>query len=327
MSIVVITLGFLLDLILGDPPRWPHPIRFIGMLITQTQKVIRIICTKETTLIWGGLVLWLIVVGTAYGLVWIILKLVEPIAWLHLLIEIWIIYTILATKSLKDSALLIYDALKTGSLDDARLMLSYIVGRDTTQLSQDQICRAVVETVAENTVDGVIAPLFFLFIGGAPLAMAYKAINTLDSMVGYQTPKYQSIGFISAKIDDAANYLPARLSWLLFSTSAFVLRLDAKSALLIGWRDRYQHKSPNCAWSEASVAGALGVLLGGPNVYFGKMVQKPWIGEMRRNIEIEDIIKTINLMYLSVFFALLLLIVLSLLVNTFSMSFLPYHFD
>ena len=322
MSIIAITLGFFLDLILGDPPRWPHPIRFIGMLITQTEKMIRIICIKETALMWGGLVLWLVVVISAYGLVWIILKLVEPIVWLHLLLEIWISYTILATKSLKDSALLVYHALKTGSLGEARLMLSYIVGRDTTQLSQDQICRAVVETVAENTVDGVIAPLFFLIIGGAPLAMAYKAVNTLDSIVGYQTHRYQSIGFISAKIDDVANYLPARLSWLLFSASALVLRLDAKSALLIGWRDRYQHKSPNCAWSEASVAGALGVLLGGPSVYFGKTIQKPWIGEMRRNIEIEDIIKTINLMYLSAFFALSLLTLLSLLLNTFAMSFL-----
>lgn len=300
MGVIAITLRFLLDLILGDPPRWPHPIRFIGALITQTEKMIRTICSRETTLIWGGLILWLIVVGSSYGLVWIILKLAEPIIWLHLLLEIWIIYTILATKSLKDSALLVYGALKSGSLEEARLKLSYIVGRDTTQLSQEQICRGVVETVAENTVDGLITPLFFLFIGGTPLAMAYKAINTLDSMVGYQTARYQSIGFISAKIDDAANYLPARLSWLLFSASTFVLRLDAKSVLLIGWRDRYQHKSPNCAWSEASVAGALGILLGGPNVYFGK---------------------TIHLMYLSAFFTLLLLILFSFLINTLVMPF------
>ncbi len=145
------------------------------------------------------------------------------------------------------------------------------------------------ETVAENTVDGIIAPLFFLLLGGAPLAMAYKAVNTLDSMVGYKHEKYRAIGMVSARFDDVANCIPARLSWLLFSLAAWLCRYDAAGALRIGWRDRYQHSSPNCAWSEASVAGALGIRLGGPNDYFGQRVDKPWIGDAVRDISPEDI--------------------------------------
>ncbi|MNE53163.1 cobalamin biosynthesis protein [compost metagenome] len=171
----------------------------------------------------------------------------------------------------------------------------------------------MVETVAENSVDGVIAPLFFLLIGGAPLAMAYKAVNTLDSMVGYKTPKYRAIGYVSARMDDFANWLPARLSWLLLSCAARLHGLDYRQALRIGWRDRYQHTSPNCAWSEATVAGALGVRLGGPNNYFGQRVVKPWIGEARREIELADIPRSTRLMMTASLLALLLFAALRLL--------------
>lgn len=147
----------------------------------------------------------------------------------------------------------------------------------------------MVETVAENTVDGIIAPLFFLLIGGAPLAMAYKAVNTLDSMVGYKHEKYRAIGMVSARLDDVANLIPARLSWLLLSMAAFLCRNDGPEAVRIGWRDRYNHSSPNCGWPEASVAGALGIRLGGPNNYFGQRVEKPWIGDDVRDISVDDI--------------------------------------
>lgn len=185
------------------------------------------------------------------------------------------IFTVLAGRCLAQSARDVERPLRAGDLAESRSKLSWIVGRDTTQLQPQQINRAVVETVAENTVDGIIAPLFFLLLGGAPLAMAYKAVNTLDSMVGYKHEKYRAIGMVSARLDDVANFLPARLSWLLLSLAAVVCREDGARALRTGWRDRYQHSSPNCAWPEATVAGALGIRLGGPNDYFGQRVEKP----------------------------------------------------
>lgn len=314
ISLSAIAVGYILDLIFGDPPNWPHPVRWIGHLINLVQAKVRIRCKTEQTLKWGGLILWSIVVGATYGVSWLILTIVSEITWLHWLIQTLMIYTILATKCLSDAAMSVFKALQSGSLDDSRTQLSYIVGRDTGQLQPDQITRATVETVAENSVDGVIAPLFFLFIGGVPLAMAYKAINTLDSMVGYKTPKYRAIGYFSAKIDDVANYIPARISWLLLTAAAALLGMNYRQALRIGWRDRYQHKSPNCAWSEATVAGALGVRLGGPNVYFGEVIEKPWLGDLQREVEAEDIRRTIRLMYAASVLALISFAAVSLLV-------------
>lgn len=164
----------------------------------------------------------------------------------------------------------------------------------------------MVETVAENTVDGIIAPLFFLLLGGAPLAMAYKAVNTLDSMVGYKHEKYRAIGMVSARLDDVANFIPARLSWLLISLAALLCGEAGGRALRIGWRDRYNHSSPNCGWSEAAVAGALGIRLGGPNDYFGQRVEKPWIGDATCDISVDDISRTIRLMWVSSTLALAL---------------------
>jgi adenosylcobinamide-phosphate synthase len=222
------------------------------------------------------------------------------------LVELWLAYTILAGRCLSDAAMDVYRTLDSGSLENSRRQLSYIVGRDTSQLNETQITRGVVETVAENTVDGVIAPLFYLFLGGVPLAMAYKAINTLDSMVGYKNEKYKAIGCVSARIDDLANLIPARISWLLLTMAAWCLKLDARQAFKIGWRDRYQHKSPNCGWPEATVAGALGVRLGGPNSYFGELVEKPWIGDPLREINQQDIKLTIRLMFMASAIALIL---------------------
>lgn len=233
--------------------------------------------------------------------------------WLGWLAQVWMIYTLLAGRCLSDAALLVFDALQQGSLAQSREKLSWIVGRDTSQLETPQMTRAVVETVAENSVDGVIAPLFFLLLGGAPLAMAYKAVNTLDSMVGYKTPKYRAMGYVSARMDDWANWLPARLSWLLLSAAAWLIQADYRQALRIGWRDRYQHSSPNCAWSEATVAGALGIRLGGPNDYFGERVEKPWIGDDRREVALSDIPRSIHLMMMASLLALLLFALIHLL--------------
>ncbi|HAU8266386.1 TPA: cobalamin biosynthesis protein [Kluyvera intermedia] len=300
MTILAWCVAWLLDRWLGDPPHWPHPVRWIGALITLTQRAVRRVCHSDTALRVGGGVMWLVVVGATWGVAYGVLTLAESIhPWLGWCVEVWMIYTLLAARCLADAAREVEHALRHGSLDESREKLSWIVGRDTSQLQPPQITRAVVETVAENTVDGVIAPLFFLLLGGAPLAMAYKAVNTLDSMVGYKHEKYRDIGMVTARMDDVANFLPARLSWLLLSIAAWLCRLNPARAFRIGWRDRRNHSSPNCAWPEATVAGALGVRLGGPNDYFGQRVEKPWIGDETRAISVDDISQTIRLMWVA----------------------------
>lgn len=307
MTLLAWCCAWLLDFLLGDPQSWPHPVRWIGNLIHFVQRVVRRICRSDRALRIGGGVMWLAVVGLTYGIAWGVLHLATLIhPWLGWGVEVWMIFTVLAGRCLARSAQDVERPLRVGDLVESRIKLSWIVGRDTSQLQPEQINRAVVETVAENTVDGIIAPLFFLLLGGAPLAMAYKAVNTLDSMVGYKHEKYRAIGMVSARLDDVANFIPARLSWLLISVAAFLCRFDGPRALRIGWRDRYNHSSPNCAWSEAAVAGALGVRLGGPNDYFGQRVEKPWIGDARRAIAIDDISRTIRLMWVASTLALLL---------------------
>lgn len=307
MTLLAWCVAFLLDLWLGDPPHWPHPVRWIGALINIAQRVVRKVCHSDTALRIGGGVMWLFVVGVSWAVSWGILTLAFAAhPWLGWCVEVWMIYTLLATRCLADMARQVEQALRHGSLSDSREKLSWIVGRDTAQLQPPQITRAVVETVAENTVDGVIAPLFFLLLGGAPLAVAYKAVNTLDSMVGYKQGIYRSIGMVSARMDDVANFIPARLSWLLLTLSAWLCGRNACGAFRIGFRDRGNHSSPNCAWPEGTVAGALGVCLGGPNDYFGQRVEKPWIGDNLRAIEFDDIPRTIRLMWVASTLALLL---------------------
>lgn len=299
MNLLSIYTGYALDLIIGDPYSFPHPVRFIGKLISFVEKQIRKITSSDKGLKVAGFFLWFVVVGITLGSTSIVLRLFEFNKIVYFAVNSILIYTTLATKCLKDESIKIYKVLKTGDLEKSRIQLSYIVGRDTTNLSEKEIVRATVETVAENTVDGIIAPLFYGFIGGAPLAMAYKAINTLDSTVGYKNDKYYYLGYASAKIDDIANYIPARLGVILLSFGSLFVGFNFKNALKIGIRDRKNHKSPNCAFSEGAVAGALGIQLGGTNVYFGKEVYKPTIGDKNREIEIEDIVRTNKIMYSS----------------------------
>lgn len=297
MTIWLIAIAFILDRILGDPPHWPHPIRWIGQLIQRVEGVVRKVCVTNQGLYFAGGVLWIVTIATTW---WVCELTIEFFSifgeWAGDAVQVWLGFTVLASRSLQDAAMQVYRALQSGSIALSRTQLSYIVGRDTQHLEQAQIERAVVETVAENTVDGVIAPLFYLFLGGVPLAMAYKAINTLDSMVGYKNEKYAQLGFVSAKMDDLANWLPARMGYAFFVAAAYLLNLDAVAAARIGFRDRKNHKSPNCAWSEGAVAGALGIRLGGPNLYFGAIVDKPWIGDDTRAITMEDILITNQLM-------------------------------
>ena len=307
MTLIAWCIAWLLDVLIGDPQGWPHPVRWIGALINAVQKKVRRLCRSDRALRIGGGVMWLLVVGLTWAVSWGVLALAHKLhPWLGWAIEIWMIFTVLAGRCLANAARDVERPLRAGDLAESRIKLSWIVGRDTSQLQPEQINRAVVETVAENSVDGIIAPLFFLMLGGAPLAMAYKAVNTLDSMVGYKHEKYRAIGMVSARLDDVANFIPARLSWLLLSAAAFLCRENASCALRIGWRDRYNHSSPNCAWPEATVAGALGVRLGGPNDYFGERVEKPWIGDARRDIAVDDISRTIRLMWVASTLALVL---------------------
>jgi len=311
MTILAWCVAWLLDFIIGDPQNWPHPVRWIGNLIDAVQRIIRRYCHIDRALRIGGAVMWIVGVGLTWAASWgalVLAKSVHP--WLGWVVEVWMIFTVLAGRCLANAAQDVERPLRAGDIAASREKLSWIVGRDTSQLQPQQINRAVVETVAENTVDGIIAPLFFLLLGGAPLAMAYKAVNTLDSMVGYKHEKYRAIGMVSARLDDVANFIPARLSWLLLGVAAFLCRKDGSRALQIGWRDRYNHSSPNCAWSEASVAGALGIRLGGPNDYFGERVEKPWIGDAQRDISVDDISHTIRLMWVASTLALALFIAL-----------------
>ncbi len=307
MSLISIYIGYGLDLIFGDPYSFPHPIKYIGNFIKFVENSIRKMAKSKHALKIGGFLLHFIVVGTTYFATYFLLKIGKSInGYLYMGLNALLIYTTLATKCLKDEAVKIYKVLKEDNIEKSRIQLSYIVGRDTQSLSKEEIIRAVVETVAENTVDGIISPLFYLFIGGAPLAMAYKAVNTLDSMVGYKNEKYIDIGFASAKIDDIANFIPARITPFIMALGCAILGYDFKKSIKIAIRDRKNHKSPNCAYPEGAVAGGLNIQLGGTNFYFGEKVYKPTIGDKIREINEEDIIKTNKIMYVTSFLALVI---------------------
>ena len=301
MNGLSIFIGYVMDLIIGDPYSFPHPVRYIAKLIKVTENIIRKFAKSDKALKACSFILWFVVVWTTFVVTFGVLNrfkdLFGDIG--YIILNSIIIYTTLATKCLKDEAVKIYNILKEDDIEKARIQVSYIVGRDTTTLNKQEIIRATVETVAENTVDGIISPMFYAFIGGGPLAMAYKAVNTLDSMVGYKNEKYLNLGFASAKIDDIANFIPARISLLLMTIASLLLGYNYKQAFKIGYRDRKNHKSPNCAYSEGAVAGALDIQLGGTNIYFGKEVYKPTIGDKIREIESEDIINTNKIMYMS----------------------------
>lgn len=314
LIILVMVIAYLLDLVIGDPYSFPHPIRFIGNLIRFTEGKIRIIFKSKKQLKIGGFLLWTITVGFTALVTNLILNLLCINNIFYVIIASIILYTTLSTKCLADEAKKIYEVLKTGDIEKSRKQLSYIVGRDTTSLNENEIIRATVETVAENTVDGIISPMMYGFIGGPVLAMAYKAINTLDSMVGYKNEKYGDIGFASAKIDDIANFIPARITPFFMMIASFILGFNSKKSIKIAMRDRKNHKSPNCAYAEGAVAGALEVQLGGTNMYFGEKVYKPTIGDKDRELEAEDILRTNKIMYLTSFIALVIFSIITYIV-------------
>ena len=287
--------AYALDLVLGDPPSWPHPVRWLGRLIAAGEEPLRrrLASPRLAGAVLAGACV-LAAAGSAALLVWLA---TAGHPWLGWLTSVLLLYWAMAVRDLADHAWAVYRPLLQGDLPGARAALSYIVGRETAALDQAGIIRATVETIAENMVDGIISPLFYAALGGAPLAWAFKAVSTLDSMVGYKTPRYREFGWAGAKLDDLANWLPARLSGLFFTLAARLLGLDWRRTWQIFVRDGRRHASPNAGWPEAAVSGALGLRLGGPNVYHGTLMEKPWIGDPLREPELADIARAIRLLY------------------------------
>ena len=308
----ILILAYVLDLIFGDPYSFPHPVKFIGNMIARLEKFF--FATLINKLL-SGLITFLIVVVTTYFATFLLINISYSLnSYLGIAVEILLTYTVLSAKCLEVEAVKVQRELRAKNLENSRKSLSYIVGRDTKELDFAQIIKAVIETVAENTVDGVISPIFYLCLGGVPLAMAFKAISTLDSMIGYRNEKYEEFGKVSARADDVANFIPARLSVIFFTISAFLLRLDYKNAFLICMRDRKNHLSPNCAYSESLTAGALGIQLGGSHYYGGKLVEKQKIGDDLKKADVDDITKTVNMLRIVTFLCILVVCIINILI-------------
>jgi adenosylcobinamide-phosphate synthase len=311
LSLIALAAGFILDLILGDPIGWPHIVLGYGRLIPFFERVLRKLFPKTTRGEFTGgvfLVVFLGVVSLGAGVgILVLCQLVS--VWLRVAVESILVWQCLSLKSLRVASLTVYKPLKENDLPSARKAVAEIVGRDTANLDAAGVTRAAVETGAENTSDGVIAPLLFLAVGGAPLGLLYKALNTMDSMVGYKNDRYLYFGCAAAKTDDAANLIPARLAGAFMSLAAALAGFDGKNAWRIFRRDRLNHKSPNSAHTEAACAGALHLRLGGDNYYFGRLVKKPAIGDDDRPIETEDIKRANRLLFTTALIFILVCII------------------
>lgn len=308
--------GFVLDLLIGDPHFIPHPVRLIGSLISFCDKRLNCdagynISEKKLNLIKykrGMLLAFTVIFATFAMSVIIIVAAYSINLYAGVIAEAVMTWQILATKCLRVEGMRVYDALRTDGIDAGRRAVSMIVGRDTSVLDAAGVTRAAVETIAENTSDGVIAPMLYTAIGGPVLGFVYKAVNTMDSMLGYKNDKYMYFGRFAAKLDDVVNFIPARISAYLMIAAAFIggRQFDGKNAYRIFKRDRFNHASPNSAQTESVCAGALRVQLAGDAVYFGKLVKKKYIGDGLREIEYEDIKRANRLMYITAFLCELL---------------------
>lgn len=298
-SCLALLIGFCMDLIFGDPRWLYHPVCIIGNLIAFWEKKIRKCMPKsEKGELAGGVIEVVMVCLLSFLLPFgIVTILYEVLPAAGFLLETFWCYQLFAAKSLKTESMKVYDRLKNGTIEEARYAVSMIVGRDTKSLSETGVTKAAVETIAESTSDGVLAPMFYMAIGGVPLMFLYKAINTMDSMLGYKNEKYLYFGRCAAKLDDAANFIPARIAGLLMVLASFFCGLDGKQAWKIFRRDRKNHASPNSAHTESAMAGALDVQLAGDAWYFGTLYKKPFIGDPVAPIECEDIKRANRLMY------------------------------
>lgn len=308
-SLFALLLGFGIDLLLGDPHTGLHPVVIIGRLISALERLFRRLFPKTPRAERAaGACLWVLTALIATALPALTLAVCMRVSvWLRLAVESVMCWQILAIRSLRDESMKVYAALRSGSLEDARRAVSMIVGRDTACLDADGVTRAAVETVAENTSDGVVAPLLYLAIGGAPLGFFYKAVNTMDSMLGYIDPPYQFFGFVPAKMDDLFNLIPARLSAMFMLAAGWLLRLDVKGGWRIFRRDRYRHASPNSAQTESVCAGLLGLRLAGDAWYHGVLHRKDTIGDPIRPIRPDDIPRACRLMTLTAILVLLVM--------------------
>lgn len=310
---IQLSIGFILDLIIGDPNNPFHPVRGIGYIAKKFEDLFRSILRNYLKS--AGLIVWILTVLITFGIVFEILDIANRInIYSGIILEGILIYFCISSKGLVVEGYKVIKFLLENDIDGARKQLSFIVGRDTASLNKDEIIRAVVETIAENMADGVIAPLFYAGIFGAPLAFAYKAVNTLDSMFGYKNDKYIQFGYFPAKLDDVFNYIPARITGLLIVLASAILGYNYKNSFKVYKRDRFNHTSPNSAHPEAAIAGALGIQLGGANYYFGKLVEKPTIGNKLKEIEIKDVHKTAKVLYLSSFIGFIFALVLRTLI-------------
>ncbi len=304
MIISPILPAFMLDLFIGDPKKAPHPVKLIGWTIEKLEPPVRKYIQDE---LYGGAFLFCFIVAMSFTIsffLWFYADSFHPLA--GYVVDVMFIYWSLSVKALGDEAMKVFDLLKTGDIEPARAGVSRLVGRDTENMDESEISRAVVETVSENLVDGVIAPLFFAVIGGGPLAIAYKAVNTSDSMLGYRNEKYEKFGKLSAKADDAANFIPARLSIALIAIASFLLGNNWKGSLKVGFRDRLKHPSPNAGHPESAFAGALGVELGGESAYLGKKSSKPLLGKNLSKTEACHLPEAVKLMRMTAFIACVL---------------------
>lgn len=310
MSII---LGFVIDCIFGDPYNFPHPVRLIGNLISELEKIMRKFFPDNLYI--GGVLMSLSVIFLSTAVPFLILFLCYKINIVFgIIAESIMCWYLIAPKCLKTESMKVYKAVSENDIEKSRKAVSMIVGRDTQSLDFEGVIKATVETVAENTSDGVTAPVFYMSFGGAVLGFLYKSVNTMDSMVGYKNEKYKDFGRFSAKFDDVLNYIPSRLTAILMIISAFILKYDGKSAYRIWKRDRLKHASPNSAQTESVCAGALNVRLAGDAFYFGKLCKKQYIGDNIRPVEKDDIIKANKLMYVTTILMIVLSVILRVII-------------
>ncbi len=309
--ILVLILGFILDVLLGDPPYLIHPVVIIGKLIGFLEKAIRELLpkTKAGERLGGGIMTFL-VIAISFILPWFILMVVKNINYLFkIVLEVFWCWQILAIKTMAVEAKGVFEPLEDNDIPRARKQVARIVGRDTDSLDEVGVIKAAVETVAESTSDGIVAPMLFMAIGGIPLGFLYKAVNTMDSMVGYKNERYRFFGTASARMDDLLNFIPARLTALLMIAGARVIKLDYGNAYAVWKRDRKKHASPNSGNPESACAGALGIKLGGDAYYFGELYHKETLGDDLRRPEKEDILMTVKLMYVTSILCLVVMII------------------
>ena len=313
-----VLVGFLIDCLIGDPAALPHPIVLIGKAIAALEKALRprFPATPEGERAAGRLLVVCVLLGSALVPAAILFVCFRVNRWLYFAVCCVMSWQIFAAKCLKQEAEKVHRCLDAGDLPAARRQVSMLVGRDTENLTATQVAKATIETVAENTSDGVIAPMFFLMLGGPALGFLYKAVNTMDSMLGYKNEKYLNFGRCAARTDDVFNYIPARLSALGMIAGAALTGFDGKNAARIWRRDRRKHASPNSAQTESVCAGALHIQLAGNAYYFGKLYEKPFLGDPDRPVEAADISRACKLMYAASIYLLAVFEAVGVLITT-----------